>query len=379
MAKLTKGGRLTFRNAAGERKYMRLSAITKTDQTKVCHHVSNLESSLKTNERLAPDTVAWLNSIAVWLHDKLAGAGLIEDRQKFELDAYIKSYVDSRKDLKERTLIKFKATRRYLVEHFGGDTKIHEITSGHGNEFREWLSARGLKENTIRKHIQIASQIFKRAFDKKQITENPFYGQKTTTIPNTDRDYIVTLDEYEKMLTACDDDPYWKGIIAFCRIGGVRFPSELANLEWSHIERDENRIKIHSPKTEHHEGKSWRYIPLFPELVRPVDELWDAAPERQRFVFSDNDPEKFMKWNAKKPFDQIRKKAKVKLWKRPFQNMRISRENELVATGCPIHVAASWVGNSPLVAMKHYLKVTDSDFDRFSSTPTPREKTSSAR
>jgi len=43
--------------------------------------------------------------------------------------------------------------------------------------------------------------------------------------------------------------------------------------------------------------------------------------------------------------------------------MRISRETELAATH-PIHVVAAWMGNTPKIATKHYLKVTDSDFEK---------------
>jgi hypothetical protein len=30
----------------------------------------------------------------------------------------------------------------------------------------------------------------------------------------------------------------------------------------------------------------------------------------------------------------------------------------------PLHVVCEWIGNSPAVATKHYLKVTDADFER---------------
>ena len=45
------------------------------------------------------------------------------------------------------------------------------------------------------------------------------------------------------------------------------------------------------------------------------------------------------------------------LWPKPWQNMRSSRETELVER-FPIHVATAWIGNSPAIASKHYLQVT---------------------
>jgi len=45
--------------------------------------------------------------------------------------------------------------------------------------------------------------------------------------------------------------------------------------------------------------------------------------------------------------------------------MRASREAEL-AKEYPIHVVRTWLGNTPRTAMKHYLQVTDTDFERAS-------------
>ncbi len=48
---------------------------------------------------------------------------------------------------------------------------------------------------------------------------------------------------------------------------------------------------------------------------------------------------------------------------RSSENLRASRETELAAE-YPLHVVCSWIGNSALVAQKHYFKVTDADFER---------------
>ena len=54
-------------------------------------------------------------------------------------------------------------------------------------------------------------------------------------------------------------------------------------------------------------------------------------------------------------------RAGVASWPKPFQNLRASRENELAHT-FPLHVVTEWLGNTPQVALKHYLRVTDEDF-----------------
>ena len=45
-----------------------------------------------------------------------------------------------------------------------------------------------------------------------------------------------------------------------------------------------------------------------------------------------------------------------------FHNMRASRETELVSQ-LPIQVVTAWLGNTPTIAMQHYLQVRDSDYE----------------
>jgi hypothetical protein len=46
-----------------------------------------------------------------------------------------------------------------------------------------------------------------------------------------------------------------------------------------------------------------------------------------------------------------------------FHNLRATRETELAAD-YPIHVVSRWLGHTAMVAAKHYLQVTDADFER---------------
>ena len=57
------------------------------------------------------------------------------------------------------------------------------------------------------------------------------------------------------------------------------------------------------------------------------------------------------------------RRAGLAPWPRLFQNLRASLESELVAD-FPIHTVARWLGNTPAVAMKHYLTDRPEDFRR---------------
>lgn len=54
-------------------------------------------------------------------------------------------------------------------------------------------------------------------------------------------------------------------------------------------------------------------------------------------------------------------------WPRLMQNLRASRETELLAEH-PIHVVCAWMGHSAIVGQKHYAKVRDSDFEQATDT-----------
>ena len=63
------------------------------------------------------------------------------------------------------------------------------------------------------------------------------------------------------------------------RYGGLRTPSEAQHLKWADINWEKNRIVVTSPKTEHHEGKGTRVVPLFSELRKPLLDLFAEAPK----------------------------------------------------------------------------------------------------
>jgi hypothetical protein len=115
---------------------------------------------------------------------------------------------------------------------------------------------------------------------------------------------------------------------------------------------------IHAPKTEHHEGKEMRTIPIFPELRPYLETAWDEAAEGAEFVIC-----RYRGTNAnlRTQLCRIIKKASLKPWPKLFQNLRATRETEL-AEDFPIHVVCDWIGNGQLVAAKHYLQVTNDHF-----------------
>jgi hypothetical protein len=59
---------------------------------------------------------------------------------------------------------------------------------------------------------------------------------------------------------------------------------------------------------------------------------------------------------------KIVRRAGLQPWPRLFHNLRASRETELVEK-YPVQVVTGWLGNTPSVAMRHYLMTTQQHFD----------------
>jgi hypothetical protein len=62
-------------------------------------------------------------------------------------------------------------------------------------------------------------------------------------------------------------------------------------------------------------------------------------------------------------FMKIVLRAGLQPWPKLFHALRASRETELVRQ-FPLHIVTSWLGNTPAIALRHYLLTTDDDFQR---------------
>ncbi len=173
------------------------------------------------------------------------------------------------------------------------------------------------------------------------------------------REFFVRRELAEKVIEALPD-AQWRLMFALARFGGLRCPSEVLSLRWGDIDWDRNRIVITSPKTEHHEGGASRVIPLFPELRQYLDECFQIADEVAEYCVS-----RYRKFDSNYSvlLNKLVKRAGLPTWPKPWHNLRSSRETELVEQ-YPEHVVCKWIGNSPRVAKKHYLQVTDEHFEK---------------
>ncbi len=317
-------------------------------------------------KRLAakPDaqTIEWLNRLDATIHDRIANAGLTTPRTQQQaptLKALIKQFHETLPG-KQSTATSYGNTTRNLLEHFG-DIPLDQITAQRADEFRVWLDQQ-VAPATAARRIIACRTIWKKGQRWKIVTDNPFTGVKAGPQTNEARKHFVKPEEACKLMDECPD-AQWRLIIALSRFGGVRVPSEILPLKWTDItwptDSQVGTIRITSPKTEHHAGGGSRIIPLFPEIAQPLMDCFEQAPDGQVFIIQRYQG-KSLNWRTQ--FERIARRAGIKLWPKPFHNMRASRETDLMVE-YNFNTVCKWLGNSPTVAAQHYAMSTDINAD----------------
>ncbi|MBX7167468.1 MAG: tyrosine-type recombinase/integrase [Pirellulales bacterium] len=282
------------------------------------------------------------------------------------LGTYLDGYIAGRTDAKARTIVNLKQSRGYLVEFFGCDRSLRAITPGDADEYQRWLLSR-VGTNTAARHCGRAKQFFRAAVRKQLIRENPFADLKGCAVKaNPERQHFVSREVASKVLDACPNSQ-WRLLFALARFGGLRCPSEVTGLRWSDINWAGSRMTVRSPKTERHEGRESRVVPIFAELRTYLDAAWGEAPDGAEFVLTIGREQGSSK-NFRTRLERIIATAGLTPWPKLFQNLRSTRQTELEES-FPSHVVCQWLGNSQAVARRHYLQVTEDHFTRAVAKP----------
>jgi len=359
--------RIQFVAGDGTRKTLRLGKATMRQAEAVKVKVEQLALAASgVTGVVDPDTAQWLAGLDDVMYDRLAAVGLVAERPCAKLGAFLDSYIADRCDVKPATALVYGHTRRNLIDYFGADKPLAEITPGDADRWRLHLISLKLSDNTIRRRCGIAKQFFRAAVRRKLLAVNPFADLKAAIQANAKRFYFVSKEEAAKVLDACPD-AQWRLLFALSRYGGLRCPSEHLALRWEDVDWANNRITVRSPKTEHYEGKASRLVPIFPELLPYLREVFEEAEPGTEYVITRY---RDRNCNLRTQLKRIIKRAGLQPWPKLCQNLRSTRETEL-AERWPMHVVCAWIGNSRAVAQKHYLQVTDEHFAQAATERTP--------
>lgn len=362
------GGRFRVEMAfGGKRRTIRIGKLQPKQADAIKGHIENLAGA-SVSGLLSPATGEWVRTVPDDLHAKLARIGLVPARARTDstvgtlLAAFFAGV-----NVKPATLIRMKQVEAALVEHFTEARNVATIGEADADEWRASLINAGYAPATISRTVLYARQVWRWAMRRGMASANPFAELKAGAQVNHARAVFVSRESIAKVIDAAPDAE-WRLLIALSRFGGLRVPSEALALRWSDVDWEHNRLTVRSPKTEHHEGKGERIIPLFPEIREHLQAVFDDAPEGTVFVIG-----RYREGaNLNPHFRRIIKRAGLTPWDRTWHNLRASRQTELAAT-FPLHTVCAWIGNTKAIAAGHYLQVTDADWTRATGGVTGNE------
>ena len=371
---------------AGCRKKIQLGTVPKKMAELVKSRVEELMNCRLANVSCSQEAARWLGDIDDKLHDRLSAVGLVAARQTSTLEQFILPYItqlDNSKDTKQNKV----QTAKTLFAFFGKDRNPVTITETEAKEYRSFLLSHrmdktgkmvksdSVKPSIVWKRLQHVNEFFKEMLDDHLINFNPFKNVKHRPNYGEERKVYIPADDIHRVMEYAPDAE-WRLMIALWRFGGLRRSSEVLRLKWEHILWDQGKIIVPSCKTARH-GKSERIIPVFQELEKPLRDCFEQAEPGAVYLIERHCPAKMKKSKDRKEgnkesnlmtmFDKIVLRAGLSPWPMPGNNLRASLVTDLYNgkyPGLGIQTIADWIGHSPEIALKHYARVQDADFDK---------------
>jgi integrase len=345
---------LQFTGPSRKRCTLWLGKVTKHQADEFAIRVDAILASIANRAPLDPVTNFWLGELPSKFKSRLAKHDLFDSSPAGTL-AQLCRYCIQQADVEPSSLQKYRDAEANLLAFFG-DRPLHLITAGDADEFAKWLGKHGrrpkpgpLASDTVSKRIEQCRSFFASALRKRWLNDNPFVGVRAAKKAAPDRQHYVTREVAQKLMGAAD--PQLRLIIALARYGGLRIPSEIRPLQLDWINRDDESLRVLSRKTKRH--AIWRFVPLFPEIRTLLADAYDSAPEGV-LLFGGLD---ISATAIRNRLERLCLRCGIVPWPKLWQNMRSTRETELIDEGYPIHTVCAWLGNSPKVALKHYLQV----------------------
>ena len=352
--------RILFRTEKGQQKTLRLGECSERVAESARVAVEHLAIAKRHGSVPHPDAIRWLAGVDDVVYARVAALELCQPREGVAvvtLGGLLAAFFAC-VDVKPASRVRMKQAEAALVEHFTQARDVATIGEGDADLWRASLTKAGYAAATISRTVLYARQVFRWAVRRGMASANPFAELKAGPQTNTARAVFVSREIIAKVIDAAPD-AQWRLLIVLSRFGGLRVPSEALALRWTDVDWEHNRLTVRSCKTEHHEGKGERMIPLFPELREHLQAVFDAAP-----VGSVNVIDRYREGaNLNPHFRRIIKRAGLTPWDRTWHNLRASRQTELAAT-FPLHTVCAWIGNTKAIAAGHYLQVTDADWTR---------------
>ena len=251
--------------------------------------------------------------------------------------------------------------RNKLVAFFGVEKRLDEVTALDAQRFCFYLTDKehgcGLEpHSTARRHNGYCVEIWQAAIRDKILEDNPFVQKaiKTNVKTNKDRHFYITPDISRRMYAVINNDEY-KLRFVLMRYAGLRSPSEINALKWSDIDFEKSEMTVRSPKTQHHDDRGIRRLPIFPEVRDELNKAWDklAFGSDEEYVVP-----RISNHTLRKHVLRWIGTIGVDVWPQLLINFRRSARTEK-ANEYAAHILNAWFGHSEEVSQDYLMDMED--------------------
>jgi integrase len=355
-----------FTDHNGKRRTVRLGRVSRTEANDFSRELQRLIDSRRLGQRPSRRSLAWLDDIGLKYRQQLTKWGVVDGN--FE-DVFLEQLVKAHEvslDVEDSTLRNIRDATRNMMTFFGRSCPITSIRQNDAIGFRTWLAQHGSKggkalaEATVSRRVRRAQEVFEYATREGWIESNPFGQLRRGSERNQEKDFYFGQDLFKSIhdVLVC---PEFKAALSLVRWAGLRCPSEVLGLTWEDVNWEHSTICVTSPKTKRHPEGKMRTIPIFQECRPDLDRLWESLGDQPATLLFPG-----LQHNSSALRSRLKKACKkvgVSMPPRPFDNMRATRESELLEE-FPIHTVAAWFGHSPQVALQHYAQIAKEHFTR---------------
>lgn len=333
------------------------SKYTRAEAEEIATMLDRWTLAEQKGEPLDRMTRTFFETSPAYLRQRFATIGIIEARAAYTLDeAWSEFFAEKSAEVSASSQIIWKQMGDRLSRLFNFRRLVSEITELEALESRKRL-AEVYSEATVAMTIGRFRTFWSWCVKHDAAPTNVYENVRKGSTVNRSKDFQIPREWTERILDACPSQN-WRTLFVLWRVAGLR-QQEPLQLTWSCVNWEKKRLLVPSPKTSRYEGRESRLLPLFPILERELSASWEEVPEGEKYVVWEN-----RRKNFDTGFKRILFWAGLQPWQKLFQNMRASAENDLVEDGYPAHVVGEWIGHTPKVQLKHYLRTLDSYFDK---------------
>ena len=356
------------------------SKYTRKQAERIKTHVEETVKAIKTGrklEDLSNEMQGFFADMTDDLRSRFIAAGLCGEEPQTETLAALWDMLDDHAEkmaFKEHTTNNYETARKWFFayEPFTEERQALSVTEKDAEEFRAWLERQNnkygkrLAPTTVAGIIKAVKTVFNLARRARLIDRSPFEFVQKGSFANPARQFEVSASIMPDILNACPGQG-WRVLISFWRFGGLR-KMEPLYMKWEDVFWDKKKFRVHSPKTERYEGHAERFCPLFDEVQRELEDLFEIQgfPAGAEYILPDDIRElsENALYNA---VIRIIRRAGYTPWPKAIVNMRATRVSELVRKGATERQRKAWFGHSEKVSKEHYqqeeMLLGQADFD----------------